>query len=210
MTATSSVDSETGPSSKHEERKVLAGTLVGTTIEWYDFFIFAQLTGTLLSPLFLTPLQQSNPGLAQILSFALIGISFLFRPLGAVIAGHLGDRLGRKAMLVFTLVMMGAATSLIGILPTYKPHRRLGTDPADHPPDHPGLLSRRRMGRSCPDGRGARADEQARNLRRISPDRRAHRHDPRDRPAVLPQLQHVQGRLCLPGAGVCRSCCPSC
>ncbi|HEY8702163.1 MAG TPA: MFS transporter [Arthrobacter sp.] len=119
MTVTSSVDSETGPSSKHEERKVLAGTLVGTTIEWYDFFIFAQLTGTLLSPLFLTPLQQSNPGLAQILSFALIGISFLFRPLGAVIAGHLGDKLGRKAMLVFTLVMMGAATALIGVLPTY-------------------------------------------------------------------------------------------
>jgi MFS family permease len=119
MTATSSVDSETGPSSKREERKVLAGTLVGTTIEWYDFFIFAQLTGTLLSPLFLTPLEESNPGLAQILSFALIGISFLFRPLGAVIAGHLGDRLGRKAMLVFTLLMMGAATALIGMLPTY-------------------------------------------------------------------------------------------
>jgi MFS family permease len=119
MTATSSVDSETGPSSKREERKVLAGTLVGTTIEWYDFFIFAQLTGTLLSPLFLTPLEESNPGLARILSFALIGISFLFRPLGAVIAGHLGDRLGRKAMLVFTLLMMGAATALIGMLPTY-------------------------------------------------------------------------------------------
>jgi MFS family permease len=64
-------------------------------------------------------LNQSNPGLAQILSFALIGISFLFRPLGAVVAGHLGDRLGRKAMLVFTLVMMGAATALIGMLPTY-------------------------------------------------------------------------------------------
>ncbi|MCO4257234.1 MFS transporter [Pseudarthrobacter cellobiosi] len=119
MTETSRVDSEAGPSSKHEERKVLAATLVGTTIEWYDFFIFAQLTGTLLSPLFLAPLNDSNPGLAQILSFALIGISFLFRPLGAVVAGHLGDRLGRKAMLVFTLLMMGAATSLIGMLPTY-------------------------------------------------------------------------------------------
>lgn len=119
MTATSPVDSEVGPSSKREERKVLAGTLVGTTIEWYDFFIFAQLTATLLSPLFLAPLNQSNPGLAQILSFALIGISFLFRPLGAIVAGHLGDRLGRKAMLVFTLIMMGAATALIGMLPTY-------------------------------------------------------------------------------------------
>ena len=119
MTTPSKVDTFAGPSTRREERKVLAGTLVGTTIEWYDFFIFAQLTATLLSPLFLAPLNESNPGLAQILSFALIGISFLFRPLGAVIAGHLGDRLGRKAMLVFTLVMMGAATALIGMLPTY-------------------------------------------------------------------------------------------
>ncbi|MBO1266971.1 MFS transporter [Arthrobacter cavernae] len=119
MTATSSVDSAAGPSSKREERKVLAGTLVGTTIEWYDFFVFAQLTATLLSPLFLTPLEKSNPALAQILSFATIGISFLFRPLGAFVAGHLGDRLGRKAVLVMTLVMMGAATALIGMLPTY-------------------------------------------------------------------------------------------
>ncbi|MEE9096846.1 MFS transporter [Pseudarthrobacter phenanthrenivorans] len=119
MTTPSKVDTPAGPSSRREERRVLAGTLVGTTIEWYDFFIFAQLTATLLSPLFLAPLNESNPGLAQILSFALIGISFLFRPLGAVIAGHLGDRLGRKAMLVFTLVMMGAATALIGVLPTY-------------------------------------------------------------------------------------------
>ena len=119
MTTPSKVDAPAGPSSRREERRVLAGTLVGTTIEWYDFFIFAQLTATLLSPLFLAPLNESNPGLAQILSFALIGISFLFRPLGAVIAGHLGDRLGRKAMLVFTLVMMGAATALIGVLPTY-------------------------------------------------------------------------------------------
>ena len=57
--------------------------------------------------------------MAQILSFATIGISFLFRPLGAIVAGHLGDRLGRKAMLVFTLIMMGAATALIGLMPTY-------------------------------------------------------------------------------------------
>ncbi|WP_258802536.1 MFS transporter [Pseudarthrobacter sp. NS4] len=119
MTTPSKVDTLAGPSTRQEERKVLAGTLVGTTIEWYDFFIFAQLTATLLSPLFLAPLNESDPGLAQILAFALIGISFLFRPLGAVVAGHLGDRLGRKAVLVMTLVMMGAATSLIGLLPTY-------------------------------------------------------------------------------------------
>ncbi|MGP9725845.1 MFS transporter [Glutamicibacter sp. BW80] len=102
-----------------EERRVLAGTLVGTTIEWYDFFIFAQLTATLLTPLFLEPLGESNPALAQILSFAMIGISFFFRPLGAVVAGHLGDRYGRKKILVLTLILMGVATSLIGLLPTY-------------------------------------------------------------------------------------------
>ncbi|MFJ3958157.1 MFS transporter [Arthrobacter sp. NPDC090010] len=102
-----------------EERRVLAGTLVGTTIEWYDFFIYAQAAATVLAPLFLAPLSAENPGLAQVISFATIGISFLFRPLGAIVAGHLGDRFGRKKMLVFTLILMGLSTSLIGVLPTY-------------------------------------------------------------------------------------------
>ena len=106
-------------SKRSEERRVLAGTLVGTTIEWYDFFIFAQLTATLLTPLFLQPLSVSNPGLGQILAFAMIGISFLFRPLGAIVAGHLGDKYGRKRVLVATLILMGVATALIGLLPTY-------------------------------------------------------------------------------------------
>lgn len=119
MTSSSTSVGQTNQRVTREERKVLAGTLVGTTIEWYDFFIFAQLTATVLAGLFLTPLSDSNPGLAQILSFALIGISFLFRPLGAIVAGHLGDRIGRKAVLVMTLVLMGGATALIGLLPTY-------------------------------------------------------------------------------------------
>jgi MFS family permease len=102
-----------------EERKVLAGTLVGTTIEWYDFFIYAQAAGVVLGPLFLAPVAKENPGLSQVIAFATIGISFLFRPLGAVVAGHLGDRIGRKKMLVFTLILMGISTSLIGVLPTY-------------------------------------------------------------------------------------------
>ncbi|MGY1706663.1 MFS transporter [Geodermatophilus sp. SYSU D00697] len=102
-----------------EERKVLAATLAGTTIEWYDFFIYAQAAGLVLAPLFLAPVSEDSPGLATIISLATIGISFLFRPLGAIVAGRLGDRLGRKRMLVFTLVLMGAATALIGLLPTY-------------------------------------------------------------------------------------------
>jgi MFS family permease len=102
-----------------EERKVLAGTLVGTTIEWYDFFIYAQAAAFVLAPLFFAPLSADNPGLAQVVAWASLGISFLFRPLGAIIAGHVGDKHGRKLVLVLTLVGMGAATALIGLLPTY-------------------------------------------------------------------------------------------
>lgn len=102
-----------------EERRVLAGTLVGTTIEWYDFFIYAQAAAFVLAPLFFEPLAADNAALAQILSWASIGISFLFRPLGAVVAGHLGDKYGRKLVLVVTLIGMGGATTAIGLLPTY-------------------------------------------------------------------------------------------
>ncbi|WP_221585142.1 MFS transporter [Microbacterium sp. G2-8] len=102
---------------RREERRVLAGTLVGTTIEWYDFFIYAQAAGLVFASLYFAPLGEVG---AQIASWASLGISFLFRPLGAVVAGHLGDKLGRKRMLVFTLILMGAATALIGVLPTYE------------------------------------------------------------------------------------------
>jgi MFS family permease len=103
----------------HEEKKVLAATLVGTSIEWYDYFIYAQAAGLVLGAAFFAPLANDNQPLAQILSFATIGISFLFRPLGAIVCGHIGDRAGRKVTLVMTLILMGAATALIGILPTY-------------------------------------------------------------------------------------------
>ena len=102
-----------------EERKVLAATLVGTSIEWFDFFIYAQAAGLVFGPLFFAPIAKNDPSTAQIISFATIGISFLFRPLGAIVAGHLGDRFGRKVSLIVTLVLMGAATALVGVLPTY-------------------------------------------------------------------------------------------
>jgi len=109
-----------GARRRSEERRVLAGTLVGTTIEWYDFFIYAQAAAFVLAPLFFEPLSQENAPLAQIVSWASVGISFLFRPLGAIIIGHLGDKYGRKLMLVLTLVGMGGATTIIGLLPTYE------------------------------------------------------------------------------------------
>jgi metabolite-proton symporter len=102
-----------------DERKVVVATLVGTTIEWYDFFVYAQAAGLVFGSLFFAPMNQNNPLLAQIVSFATLGLSFLFRPLGAIVCGHLGDRFGRKNVLVATLVLMGAATALVGLLPTY-------------------------------------------------------------------------------------------
>ena len=119
MSSTATPANLVDPTKRREQRKVLAGTLVGTTIEWYDFFIYAQAAGLVLAGLYFAPMTSDNPALAQIISWASLGISFLFRPLGAIVAGYLGDRLGRKIMLVFTLVLMGAATALIGLLPTY-------------------------------------------------------------------------------------------
>ncbi|MFW5418404.1 MFS transporter [Nocardiopsis sp. CNT-189] len=99
-----------------QQRRVAMATTVGTTIEWYDFFIYANAVALVFGGLFFSPLEGP---LQQLIPFATIGISFLVRPLGAVLMGRLGDRYGRRVVLVLTLVLMGAATTLIGVLPTY-------------------------------------------------------------------------------------------
>lgn len=105
---------------KREDRKVAIATLVGTTVEWYDFFIYSNAVALVFGPLFFKPLTNDNALLSSIIGFATIGISFFFRPLGALVSGHLGDKLGRKTMMVATLLLMGFATVLIGLLPTYQ------------------------------------------------------------------------------------------
>lgn len=114
------VSAQQGHKVSKEERKVLAGTLIGTTIEWYDFFIYAQAAGLILATHYFNPAGQENAAIAQVVSWASLGISFLFRPLGAIVAGHMGDKLGRRITLVLTLVMMGVATVGIGLVPTYE------------------------------------------------------------------------------------------
>src|SRR5690606_29208699 len=89
--------------SRAERRKVVVATIVGTTIEWYDFFIYAFAANLVFAPLFFEP---AGPQVGMIISLLTIGLSFLFRPLGAFLAGHFGDKIGRRPMLVLTLLLM--------------------------------------------------------------------------------------------------------
>lgn len=102
-----------------DQKRVLGATLVGTTVEWYDFFIYANAAAIIFASQYFGPVGEENPQLAQLLAYASVGISFLFRPLGAVIAGWIGDKYGRRMVLMLTLGLMGMATTLIGLLPTY-------------------------------------------------------------------------------------------
>lgn len=102
---------------RKERQRVVAGTTIGTAIEWYDFFLYANVAGIVFNEIMFS--DQMDPGLATVISFLTVGISFIFRPLGAFMAGHFSDRYGRRVVLMVTLVSMGVATALIGLLPTY-------------------------------------------------------------------------------------------
>jgi MFS transporter, MHS family, shikimate and dehydroshikimate transport protein len=96
--------------------KVAAASFVGSAIEWYDFFLFGTASALVFNELFF---PATDPLSGTLLAFATFGVGFFARPLGGVIAGHLGDRVGRKRTLVFTLLLMGIATALVGLVPTY-------------------------------------------------------------------------------------------
>ena len=113
----SSVPHENDIQKRKRETKIALATVIGTAIEFYDYFIYAAVAGMVFNHIFFGP---AGPGFATILAFASVGISFLFRPLGAFLAGHYGDKLGRKKMLVISLILMGGSTTLIGLLPTYE------------------------------------------------------------------------------------------
>src|SRR2546430_3227757 len=96
-------------------RAVIAST-VGTSIEWYDFFLYSTATGLVFANLFF---PKSDPAVATLNGFLIYAVGFIARPIGAAIFGHYGDRIGRKATLIATLLLMGVATFLIGFVPTY-------------------------------------------------------------------------------------------
>ena len=97
-------------------RTVVGASLIGTTIEWYDFFLYGAAAALVFNKLFF---PSFDPLVGTLLAFATFGVGFAARPLGGIVFGHYGDKIGRKAMLVTTLLLMGGATFLIGLLPTY-------------------------------------------------------------------------------------------
>ena len=98
-------------------RTVAFASLIGTTIEWYDFFLYGTAAALVFNRLFF---PTSDPLTGTLYSFGTYAVGFVARPFGGIIIGHYGDRIGRKSMLVLTLVVMGVATFLIGVLPTYE------------------------------------------------------------------------------------------
>jgi MHS family shikimate/dehydroshikimate transporter-like MFS transporter len=98
-------------------RLVALASLVGTTIEWYDFFLYGTAAALVLNRLFF---PTFDPLMGTLASLATYSVGFVARPIGGIVIGHYGDRIGRKSMLVLTLVIMGVATFLIGLLPTYE------------------------------------------------------------------------------------------
>ena len=100
-----------------ELRRVVFGSVVGTALEWYDFFIYGTAAALVFGKLFF---PEGNEAAGSLLAFATFGVGFVFRPLGGMVFGHVGDRIGRRATLVLTTAIMGVSTGVIGLLPTYE------------------------------------------------------------------------------------------
>jgi metabolite-proton symporter len=96
--------------------RVILASLIGTTIEWYDFFLYGSAAALVFNKLFF---PSFDPLIGTLLAFATYAVGFIARPLGGIVFGHFGDRIGRKKLLMWSLVMMGLATVLIGLLPGY-------------------------------------------------------------------------------------------
>jgi len=98
-------------------RRVLAASLIGTGIEFYDFYVYTTAAALVFGKLFFS---AASPTAQQLAAFATIGVAFIARPLGSIFFGHFGDRVGRKSTLVASLLTMGLSTTLVAVLPTYK------------------------------------------------------------------------------------------
>ena len=100
-----------------DRRRALIGSAVGSTVEWYDFFLYGTMTALVFNKVFFV---GGTPLIAEILSWSTFALAFLVRPIGGVLFAHIGDRIGRKKTLFMTLSLMGFSTVAMGLLPTYE------------------------------------------------------------------------------------------
>ncbi len=107
---------ETPAQSKKRLRKVAAATIFGSMLEWYDFYLYATMAAIVFSKIFF---DNSDPKTASLMAFSTFAIGFIARPFGGILFGYLGDKFGRKQVLVLTFCMMGVCTTLIGLIPSY-------------------------------------------------------------------------------------------
>ncbi len=117
MTTQSNAEGTSVGVTKKEMRTVLASSVVGTTVEWYDFFLYGIAAGIVFNELYF---PSSDPLVGTMLAFATFAVGFVARPIGGLVFGHIGDKVGRKKTLVATMLLMGIATCMIGLLPTYE------------------------------------------------------------------------------------------
>ncbi|MDX3853905.1 MFS transporter [Streptomyces sp. AK02-01A] len=108
--------SASAPPTPSSLKRIVAASLIGTTIEWYDFFLYGSAAALVFNKLFF---PDSDPLVGTLLSFLTYAVGFAARPIGALVFGHYGDRIGRKKLLVLSLLMMGGATFAIGLMPTH-------------------------------------------------------------------------------------------
>jgi MFS family permease len=116
--ATSAAWSDSLPDAEHKAqlRRAIIASTVGTTIEWYDFLLYSVVTGLIFGKLFF---PKSDPMVGLLEAFSVYTVGFIARPIGAAIFGHYGDRIGRKATLIATLLITGLATFAVGLVPGY-------------------------------------------------------------------------------------------
>jgi len=107
---------KSSPSTPASIRRVAVASFIGTTIEWYDFFLYGTASALIFNKLFF---PNYDPLTGTLASFGTYAVGFAARPIGGIVCGHYGDKIGRKSMLILTLLIMGVATFLIGCLPTY-------------------------------------------------------------------------------------------
>jgi len=117
MSARSEPESSGDAERKRQLRRAVLASTIGTAIEWYDFFLYSTVTGLVFARLYF---PRADPLVGTLEAFGVYAVGFLARPVGAAIFGHYGDRLGRKAALVATLVLMGSATFLVALVPGYQ------------------------------------------------------------------------------------------